>query len=203
MAASDEPARPGIRERTRQAIRSELSETALQLFAERGFDETTARQIAAAVGVSERTFFRYFASKEDVVLGVLDELGVALADRLAARPASESPSVALRRSFDLMTETLALDPERSLAMLRLTRGVPSLRARQIDKQDRWASRLADVLAERLGVATADDLRPSLYATTALGALDVAVTRWDALGGATPLSEIIDEAFAVVFGAPHA
>jgi AcrR family transcriptional regulator len=199
VPASDEPAVPGVRERTRLAIRGELSEAALRLFGERGFDETTAQQIAATVGVSERTFFRYFASKEDVVLGVLDELGVELAARLEARPAGEPPYTALRRSFDLMTETLARDPERSLAMLRLTRRVPSLRARQVDKQDRWAARLALVLAQRMRVDAVDDLRPGVFAATALAALDVAVSRWDRLAGRTPLCELIDEAFVAAFG----
>src|ERR1700730_7123307 len=105
------PRSSGVRERTRVAIRRELAEAAVRLFTERGFAETTAREIATAVGISERTFFRYFASKEDVVLGVLHELGIELAARLAARPADETPFMALRRSFDLMTETLARDPE--------------------------------------------------------------------------------------------
>src|SRR5882672_6990293 len=135
--ADPSPRSQGVRERTQAAIRRELAEAALRLFTERGFAETTAREIAAAVGVSERTFFRYFTSKEDVVLGVLDELGVALADRLAARPADEPPFVALRRSFDLMTETLTSDPEWSLAMLHLTHQVPALRGRQVEKQDLW------------------------------------------------------------------
>src|SRR3981189_1182042 len=100
------PRSPGVRERTRLAIRKELAEARVRLFTERGFAETTAREIAAAVGVSERTFFRYFGSKEDVVLGVLDDLGIELAARMAARPADEPPFTALRRSFDLMTETL-------------------------------------------------------------------------------------------------
>jgi len=198
QAPTPTPRPQGVRERTRIAIRNELTEAALRLFTEHGFAETTARQIAAAVGVSERTFFRYFASKEDVVLGVLDQMGIELAARLAARPADEPPFVALRRGFDLMTETLTEDPERSRAMLDLTRQVPSLRARQVEKQDRWATRLADVLADRMGVDASVDLRPRLYAATALSALDVAVGHWDAAAGAQPLGEVLDRAFAAAF-----
>jgi AcrR family transcriptional regulator len=188
----------GVRERTRAAIRNELAEAALRLFTERGFAETTAREIASAVGVSERTFFRYFGSKEDVVLGVLDEIGNELASRLAARPADEAPFIALRRSFDLMTETLTQDPERSRAMLHLTHQVPSLRARQVEKQDLWTTRLADELAKRMGVDASDDLRPRLYAATSLSALDVAVNYWDATAGAQPLGELLDQAFSAAF-----
>jgi AcrR family transcriptional regulator len=204
MSAEHQPLRSrGVRERTRLAIRTELIETALRLFTEHGFVETTAREIASEVGVSERTFFRYFASKEDVVLSALDDLGIELAARLAARPAKEAPFVALRRSFDLMTETLTENPEWSLTMLRLTRDVPSLRARQIEKQDQWARRLADELAERMGVDAARDLRPRLYAATALAALDVAVSHWDATAGAHPLDQILDEAFTTAFKTPGA
>jgi AcrR family transcriptional regulator len=205
MQAADGPSlrSQGVRERTRTAIRTELAEAALRLFTENGFAETTAKQIASAVGVSERTFFRYFASKEDVVLGVLDEMGIELAARLAARPADEAPFIALRRSFDLMTETLTQDPEWSLAMLRLTRNVPSLRARQVEKHDQWASRLADGLADRMGVDASVDLRPRLFASTALGALDVAVSHWDATCGSRPLGKILEEAFAAAFSAPPA
>ena len=200
-AGAPTPRSPGVRERTRVAIRKELGEAAVRLFTERGFAETTAREIAAAVGVSERTFFRYFSSKEDVVLGVLDELGIELAARLAARPAGEPPFIALRRSFDLMTETLTRDPEWSLAVLHLTHRVPALRARQVDKQDRWATRLAEVLADRMGVDASLDLRPRLYAATALSALDVAVSHWDATAGAHPLGELLDHAFMTAFKTP--
>jgi AcrR family transcriptional regulator len=195
------PRSPGVRERTQAAIRRELAEAALRLFTERGFAETTARQIAAAVGVSERTFFRYFGSKEDVVLGVLDDLGIELAARLAARPADEPPFVALRRSFDLMTETLTRDPEWSLAMLHLTHQIPALRARQVEKQDLWATRLADGLADRMGVDGSLDLRPRLYAATALSALDCVATYWDATGGAQPFGELLDQAFTTAFKTP--
>jgi len=200
-AGAPTPRSPGVRERTRVAIRKELGEAAVRLFTERGFAETTAREIAAAVGVSERTFFRYFASKEDVVVGVLDDLGIELAARLAGRPADEPPFIALRRSFDLMTETLARDPEWSLAMLHLTHQVPALRAGQVEKQDLWATRLADELAHRIGVDASLDLRPRLYAATALSALDVAVSHWDATAGAHPLGELLDHAFMTAFKTP--
>jgi AcrR family transcriptional regulator len=190
-----------VRERTQIAIRNELTAAAVRLFTEHGFAETTARDIAQAVGVSERTFFRYFASKEDVVFGAQQELGTDLARRLAARPANEAPFRALRRSFDLMTETLVKDPEWSLAMLELTRQVPSLRARQVEKQDQWATQLADVLADRMDTDASVDLRPALYAATALSALDVAVSHWDATGRTQTLGEVLDRAFTTAFNTP--
>jgi uncharacterized lipoprotein YmbA len=86
-------------------------------------------------------------------------------------------------------------------MLQLTRHVPALRARQVEKQDRWATRLADQLADRMGVEVSVDLRPRLYAATALSALDVAVGHWDANAGAQPLGQILDQAFTTAFKTP--
>jgi AcrR family transcriptional regulator len=112
------------------AIRNELSAVAVRLFTEHGFAEPTARDIAHAVGVSERTFFRYFASKEDVVFGAQQEIGAHLASRLAARPANEAPFRELRRGFDLVTEIVAKEPEWSLAMLPVTRRIRLRRIRR-------------------------------------------------------------------------
>jgi AcrR family transcriptional regulator len=194
---SDDRSLP-LRERKRLRTRRALAEAALRLFTEKGFAQTTAREIASEVGVSERTFFRYFGSKEDVVLGLLDEMGNNLAARLSARPANEPPFTALRRSFDLMTQTLAQDPERSRAILHLTHQVPSLRARQVEKQDLWTTRLAAELAKRMGVDASVDLRPRLYAATSLSALDVAVNHWDATAGDHSLDELLDQAFRTAF-----
>jgi hypothetical protein len=86
-------------------------------------------------------------------------------------------------------------------MLLLTHRVPALRARQVDKQDRWATRLAEVLADRMGVDASLDLRPRLYAATALSALDVVATHWDATAGAQPLGDLLDQAFTTAFKTP--
>src|SRR5207247_3413148 len=78
-----------VRERTRRAVRSELAQLAADLFVEKGYDETTIDDLAAAAGMSKRTFFRYFASKEELVVGKYEILGEQLAEDLAARPAGE------------------------------------------------------------------------------------------------------------------
>src|SRR6266571_6185325 len=78
-----------VRERTRRAVRGELAQLAVGLFVEKGYDETTIDDLAAAAGMSKRTFFRYFASKEELVMGKYEVLGEQLAEDLSARPTDE------------------------------------------------------------------------------------------------------------------
>lgn len=89
----------GRREENKQRTRSALEEAAARLFEERGFGATTVRDIAAAAGVGERTFFRYFPSKEDLVLGQVRDLIPGLMDRVRARPPAEPPLMALREAI--------------------------------------------------------------------------------------------------------
>src|SRR5579862_1691044 len=92
--------RGGVREVARRAVQAEIAGKAMELFLEQGFDRTTIDQVAAAVGMSGRSVFRYFATKEDMVLGDMLEIGRDLAAALEARPAEEPAWEALRRALD-------------------------------------------------------------------------------------------------------
>ncbi|MER5266286.1 TetR family transcriptional regulator [Actinosynnema sp. NPDC002837] len=81
----------GLRERARRAVRAELAQIALGLFAERGFDETTVGEIAESAGLTKRSFFRYFPAKEDVVFAGTDVTGEQVVQDIRARPADEDP----------------------------------------------------------------------------------------------------------------
>jgi AcrR family transcriptional regulator len=186
-----------LRRRARDAVRAEIAETAFQLFTQRGFDQTTVDDIAAAAGLSRRSFFRYFASKEDAVLGMLNTVGDAIAAELAARPAGEPPWTSLRRALDVLVTTYLGDPTVALARFRLIHQTPALRSTLLDKQDRWQRSLAQVLAARLGADPAHDPRPELLAATALAALDVASRRWLASDGHANLATLLDETFALL------
>ena len=97
---------PGRREENKQRTRSALEQAAARLFEQQGFEATTVRDIAAAAGVGERTFFRYFPSKEDLVLQQVRDLIPGLMRALRERPAAEPPLVALRETFvDWLIET--------------------------------------------------------------------------------------------------
>src|SRR6266571_6001605 len=90
---------PDRRQRKKQVTKDALIEAALELFAAKGYDHTAVHEITDAVDVSERTFFRYFASKEDLVLSFVREGTAAFAEALAPRPAQEEPLAAARHAL--------------------------------------------------------------------------------------------------------
>ena len=109
-----------LAERKRQLVRDELTEAALKLLAFQGFEETTIDQMAAAAGVSRRTFFRYFQSKEDVIIEFLSDLGRQLSHGLSTRPATEPPAVALQNTLRVFTDTFWEHPEKSQRLAKVT-----------------------------------------------------------------------------------
>src|SRR6266568_401324 len=105
-----------VRERTRRAVRGELAQLAADLFVEKGYDETTIDDLAAAAGMSKRTFFRYFASKEELVMGKYEFFGQQLAEDLAARPAANPSGCRCGRSSGgspIMSRTMPAGLSRS------------------------------------------------------------------------------------------
>ena len=121
------PAVPGLRERKRQQTRERLTRMAMALFRERGFEATTLDDIAAAADISRRSFFHYFASKEDVVFAWQEEITAALVDAVAARPAAESMLTAAENAILAMVRQL--EPGEAIAMAQLKRDNPALQAR--------------------------------------------------------------------------
>jgi len=189
----------GLRERKKLRTRAQLTDAALRLFTERGFDETTIEAIVGEVEVSPRTFFRYFDSKEDVVIGFFDDMGLELRAMLAARPEQEPPFTAARNALRSLIELYTADVERVLAAKRLAQDTPAIRARLLDKHARWENGMTEELAERLGVDPDRDPRPRLIAAVALAAFSTAITRWVASGGRENLPVLVDQSLEAVAG----
>ncbi|TDC07341.1 TetR family transcriptional regulator [Streptomyces sp. 8K308] len=187
-------------ERKRQLVANELTEAALQLLASKGYDAVTVDEIVATAGVSRRTFFRYFASKEDVVVQFLADLGTGMRAELAGRPGEERPSVALRHAVWAGLAACA-DPsdhtERALRVVRLILRTPALLARFLERQARWREELADELARRLGRDAGTDLYPRMAAGMALSAFDTVLRRWSESEGVADPAELTDRAFALI------
>ncbi|WP_433253239.1 TetR family transcriptional regulator [Streptosporangium sp. CA-135522] len=152
--------RPGLRERKKQKTRLALIDAALDLFAEQGYEATTVDQIAAAVDVSPRTFFRYFATKEDVALSLqLDGLEVVLAE-FAARPKEESPFTALghalRAMITMLEEGDLAERARFVKAHEVIDSTPALFGGSVRRIVNSERRLIAEVARREG-ATPDDL----------------------------------------------
>src|SRR6185503_7238525 len=152
-AASE--ADPGRRERKKQRTRDALFEAAMELFAAKGYDRTAVHEITDAVDVSERTFFRYFASKEDLVLSFIRDGAAAFAAALAARPAEEEPLTAARHAL-----------QSSILDLHSSAGSLAAYLRSVHDHD---DEIIEVLARREGVDPVADRRPRVLAAV-IGAL---------------------------------
>ncbi|HEU5127625.1 MAG TPA: helix-turn-helix domain-containing protein [Glycomyces sp.] len=139
-----------LREASRRAVRTQLAATAQSLFIAKGFEETTVDEIAAAAGISQRSFFRYFASKDDVILDNLDRLSDELAAAVAARPADEPEWDSLRRAFAPMAEQFADREcrEHDAAVQRIIEESPQLLAAYLQRLDRIQQRLTEELLAR-------------------------------------------------------
>lgn len=187
-----------LRERQRAAAREEIASSALELFLSQGFESTTIDQIVVSVGVSRRSFFRHFATKEDVVLGDLVGRGAVIAEALAARPVEEGPWEALRAALQSSAETTMPDAKFGLALGRLLFQTPSLHARHLEKRLRWQEMLVPIIVARLGTSDSGaTLRASAIVASALACLDAASEAWVANDGATDLTALYDEAVKAI------
>jgi AcrR family transcriptional regulator len=155
-----------VRERSRRAVQAELTTLAQDLFLAHGYEQTTVDEIAAAAGMSKRTFFRYFASKDDLVIGKYDLLGDRMAEALAARPETEPVWESMRRVFDITVHYVQEESERrrTEAMENIVHSSPSLNARYFEKLSRMQALLVEGVADRLVGSSAsppaDPLRSS-------------------------------------------
>lgn len=168
--------RGSLRELTREAVRHHIAQLALDLFSEHGFEQVTVEQIAAAAGISPRSFHRYFTAKEDAVLGDATRWADALRSALLQRPAAESPWEALHAAFATIVSLPESDEESGRRRMRLVTDTPSLRARNTEKHVLWARMLTPVIEDRLSGANRS-VRAEAIVQAALVCFDVALSAW--------------------------
>ena len=172
-----------LRERKKQRTRDALLRAAVELFTTRGYEATTVDDIAEAVEVSQRTFFRYFAGKEEAALA-LQELAVGrFVEAVRERPADEAPMQALRQAvlegWDTLHEVIeAVVPvELYLRMYRVIESTPVLLAAHLRRNEETEDTIARVLAEREGLDVDADPRPRLAVALFGGVMRVTERRW--------------------------
>jgi AcrR family transcriptional regulator len=192
----------GLRERKKLATRLALHEAALRLVAERGLDAVSVDDIAARADVSPRTFFNYFPSKDDAVVGLDPTAPRQLAEQFTARPADESPVAALRALHREMAAEMAEDPELWPLRMKVIDGHPALMARLIAGFGESERVLAEAIAERTGTRSGVDVYPTLLAAAQACVLRTALHRWLATGVTASLPGRVDEGWdALVAGLP--
>lgn len=172
-----------LRERKKQRTRDALLRAAVELFTTHGYEATTVDDIAEAVDVSQRTFFRYFAGKEEAALA-LQELAVArFVEAVRERPADEAPMQALRQAvlegWDTLHEVIeAVVPvELYLRMYRVIESTPVLLAAHLRRSEETEDTIARVLAEREGLDVDADPRPRLAVAVFGGVMRVTERQW--------------------------
>lgn len=178
MTSMTEPARSvGLRERKKARTRAAIRQHALRLFVEQGYDATTVEQIAAAAEVSPATFFRYFPTKEDVVLQ--DEFDLVALAEMDALPPELSPITAFRTAAAAGRRLLTADDAEAFAVtMQLTMSIPEIRARALDEFMRTTDQISDAIARRTG-ASPDDFAVRNMAGAIIGVVMAAAMPRDA------------------------
>lgn len=181
----------GLRERKKLKTRVAIRQATYRLIQEQGYEATTIEQIAEAAEVSPSTVFRYFATKEDIVL--TDEYDPVMEAVLRSRPADEPPLESLRLMLhEVLTSIVSSEDEEVRQRTRLMVEVPAIRARMTETMSDTAKVLSRVLADRTG-RSADDLRIRVFISAVLGALREVILYWGEHGQEGDLVEMIDQA----------
>lgn len=196
--------RPTLRERQRAETRQEIRAHAVRLFTDRGYDDVTVADVAAAAGVSAMTVYRHFPTKEDLVL--TDQHARIIAERVAASPDTDPVvrrvGTALVEAAGVLTagegREAAAVREFMLSCLQLMVATPALRARHLDGQ----YVLQEAVIEALGDASPDPdtaFRTQAAISACLAALHTSLTRWAEDGGRTSLPDLVTRALTASFG----
>jgi AcrR family transcriptional regulator len=186
---------PDLRERARRHARLEVARIAFDLFAERGFEATTASEAAEAAGISRTSFFRLFSSKEEAVLVAQEAAGETIRDAIAKRPDDEPIWVALREAFLKATDRYLEDPDSSLARERLVQEALPLRARQMESRGRWVDAIQPDVARRIGKSP-ESFDARVISVLAVAAFDSAKRFWGEGSGSSDLVELIERSFEI-------
>jgi len=166
----------GLAARKKERTRQQLAEAAAELFYERGYAATTVDDIVAAVDVSPRTFFRYFPTKEDLVVALGATSLDQFLDALQSRPLDEPLQKAVAKAIEQSLAPGWEDTTRVRSFLTLLRETPALRARWLEEAYGKRDLMAEVIAQRTGT-NPSDLRNLLIAGAITLAINTALQVW--------------------------
>ncbi|GGM03640.1 MULTISPECIES: acyl-CoA-like ligand-binding transcription factor [Micromonospora] len=186
----------GRRDRKKRQTRAALSAAALRLVAERGLDQVTVEEISEAADVSSRTFFNYFAAKDEALVGDSEGDRERVLRALADVPAQVPALRAIRLALTEVIEDVEGEAELWLLRMRVVMQHPVLLARLVSGNAATEQALVAAVAARTGLPP-EDTYPALVTAVTGAALRIAMVRWAHSGGARPLPDLVDEAFAAV------
>ncbi|KKB75972.1 hypothetical protein VW35_19755 [Devosia soli] len=186
----------GLRERKRRETHERIIASAMQLFAADGYEGTTLDAIAAAAGISRRTFFHYFKSKDDILLSLQSGLGDSLVAALAEQPLDAPPFRAMRNVLIAIAGQYSIDE-----LVKLDRVMRASEAVQARKQAFYLQEEGILLAGlRARWPEVSEVTLRLLAFISIGMSRLAIDAWTAEGGTRPLAALVEEIFDALAGA---
>jgi AcrR family transcriptional regulator len=192
--SAPETPRLGLRERKKIKLRRTVQNEALRLFETQGYEHTTVEQIAEAAEVSAATFYRYFPTKEDVVLD--DDYDPIVTTAFATRPPDETVMDTIRAVTAAIAKAVEADRDYNLTRLRLTAIVPALQTRYAGEERRSMDLFAQLIADRTG-RSSTDYQVALAAAALVAVLFTASRHWAADHTTTPIGSLMDEAVTTI------
>ncbi|MEU3645739.1 TetR/AcrR family transcriptional regulator [Lentzea sp. NPDC034063] len=178
----------GLRETKMERTRRFIAESAFDLFVAQGYDDTTIEQIAAAAEVGTRTLYRYYSTKEALVVSFVENGLDAAMDAFLAQPDETPLSEALYAVVDSVEQTIGANSARLLALYDIFDKTTGLRAGLADLCWSWRQRLAEEILRREG-GTGDVLHAALTAASTMNVIEVVVQTWTANGGKADVTDI--------------
>jgi AcrR family transcriptional regulator len=180
----------GLRERKKEKTREALARSALRQFARRGFERVTVEDIAGVCDVSPRTFFRYFASKEDVLFADADAQRAHVIDVLGALPPEVPPMEALQAAALDIAANYEGHRDAVMARHRIISGTPSLRSHVAERHQGWESAVLDELRASGRADGVSELTLRLMVAATATAVRVAIEMWLAGDGTCDLAALL-------------
>lgn len=162
--------------RKQELVRDAIYDAAIDLFAEKGFEEVTVEEVAQAAGVSRRSFFRYFATKDDLLAGSVVTYGTILTQAINEAPSSWSAFEVVREAV-LAGARYVADEPRTRRIIKIAARSDSARRAYHSRLTELEDSLADAYARRLKGVSKDELKPRLLASTTLLIINKAIYAW--------------------------
>jgi AcrR family transcriptional regulator len=177
----------------KQQARDALVSSALHLFIKDGFDATTVDEIADLAVVSRRTFFRYFESKEDVLVAWMDDIRLRIQEDLKTRLETTEPFAAVKAAMMQNAEVLLADIDRTIALARLSYQTPSINSLNAHKYARWEKGFAEILSKGKSSSKAQ-LEARMLAARAVAAQRISIDLWVEGGFKSDIRALFERAF---------